>query len=113
MQSSPERRRSERLAVDIPCQVMTERSQVAAELRFVDLSVAGGRIESGLAPAAGEVIALSFTPDSVERELTLFARVTHVMKRGFSVRGFGVRFVGLSEAEQRALERGLHGEAAA
>jgi hypothetical protein len=92
---------------------MTDRSEVAAELRLLDLSLDGALIESGLAPRPGALIALSFTPGPDEGELTVFGRVAHVIKRGFAVRGFAVEFVGIDEAERQRLARAARADVAA
>ena len=96
-------RRDGRQAVDIACEVMTNRSELAALLRCTDLSLGGARIRSGIAPAKGELVVLSFKPPSERQELTLFAKVCHVIRRGRAVRGFGVEFLRTSARERQAL----------
>ena len=113
MKSYRESRRSPRHPVAFDCQVITDRSEVAAELHCSDISLHGARVESGLSPAKGEVVVLSLTPSRGGAELTLFARVTHVIKNGFSVRGFGVEFVSASASDLALLEEALHGDVAA
>ena len=100
-------RRDERRAVDIACEVMTNRSELAALLRCTDLSASGAMIRSGIAPAEDELVVLSFKPPSERREVTLFARVRHVVRRGRAVRGFGVQFLRTSARERRLLRDAL------
>jgi len=102
-----ETRREQRHEVNIPCEVMTDRSELAALLRCTDLSPGGARIRSGIAPSKGELVVLSFRPPCECRELTLFAKVCHVVRRGRAVRGFGVEFLRTSAREQRLLRDAL------
>jgi len=93
--------------VDIPCEVVVERSEVPAELRCVALSIRGARIEAGVAPACGELVVLTFTPPSARAPLTFFARVRQVTRRGRAVRGFGVEFLDASPSDRAALREAL------
>ncbi len=107
LNNTEDTRRDERQAVDIACEVMTDRSELAALLRCTDLSLGGARIRSGIAPDKGALVVLSFKPPSERRELTLFAKVRHVMRRGRAVRGFGVEFLRPNERERRVLRDAL------
>ncbi|MBW2456579.1 MAG: PilZ domain-containing protein [Deltaproteobacteria bacterium] len=100
-------RRDERQDVDIACEVMTDRSELAALLRCTELSMSGARIRSGIAPAQGELVVLSFKPPCERKELTLFAKVCHVVRRGRAVRGFGVQFLRTNHRERCALRDAL------
>jgi hypothetical protein len=107
MKKTSRARRQPRQNVDILCEVMTNRSELAALLRCTDLSLGGARIRSGIAPAEGELVVLSFKPPCERRELTLFAQVRHVVRRGRAVHGFGVEFLRTSERERRVLRDAL------
>jgi hypothetical protein len=100
-------RRERRRDVDIPCEVMTNRSELGALLRCTDLSANGALIRSGIAPDEDELVVLSFRPPTERRELTLFAKVRHVVRRGRAVRGFGVEFLRTSDRERRVLRDAL------
>ncbi len=100
-------RQDERRAVDLACEVMTKRSELAALLRCTDLSVSGARIRSGIAPEMGELLVISFKPPCERSELTLFAKVRHVVRRGRAVRGFGVEFLRTSARERLMLRDAL------
>ena len=100
-------RRNVRRAVDIACEVITDRSEQGALLRCTNLTRHGARIESGIAPAEGEVVVISFHPPGRRSPLTLFARVQHIVKRGWAVLGFGFEFQGASLYERTILHDAL------
>lgn len=108
-------RRALRRAVDVPCEIITFDVEQPMVGRTRNLSPRGMWLETSHPFAVGEEVVVSFRPPHwhEELELTVFGEVARVqMERGRGGRpatGLGIEFIGLSTAEQDALERCLHG----
>ncbi len=109
----PESRRAARRAVDFHCDLVAVRWDRPVCSRCTDLSPYGMWIETTLPLTEGDSVVVTFTPPQRERELTLFAKVRHVVRDIFGKRcqafGIGLEFENVTVFEDKTLSDGLKG----
>jgi hypothetical protein len=80
LEEIPESRRVTRRAVDIACDLITERWDRPVQSHCVDLSPQGMRLETTFPLDVEDMVVVSLRPPHAVDELTLFARVASVVR---------------------------------
>ncbi len=109
----PESRRAARRAVDFRIDLVTSSWDRPVASRCTDLSPFGMWLETTLPVVEGDQVVACFSPPHRDKEMTVFARVRHVVRDDLGVRaqafGVGLEFENVTVFEEKTLGDALQG----